>query len=93
MNNQLAILRPSRPLAMASHQPYSQPRGGGSSSSQRVSSGDNPWGAVVDGLKNGIASGLATACSKLLLQPFDTLKTVQQVKQVSMKGSHAFHPE
>jgi len=34
--------------------------------------------ATVDGLKNALASGLAAACSKAILQPFDTLKTVQQ---------------
>ncbi|CAN0539238.1 unnamed protein product, partial [Scytosiphon promiscuus] len=30
------------------------------------------------GVKNGLASGLAAACVKTVLQPFDTLKTVQQ---------------
>ena len=34
--------------------------------------------AAAQGLKNSIASGLAAACSKALLAPFDTLKTVQQ---------------
>lgn len=31
------------------------------------------------GLKNGCASGLATICCKTALQPFDTLKTLQQM--------------
>ena len=30
------------------------------------------------GIKNGIASGLAAAVAKGVLQPFDTIKTVQQ---------------
>jgi hypothetical protein len=35
------------------------------------------------GLKNGLASGLAVVCSKSLLQPFDTLKTLQQASSAS----------
>lgn len=51
-------------------------RGGGSTPpgkppSQRLSN-------AVEGVKNGLASGLAAACVKTVLQPFDTLKTVQQ---------------
>ncbi len=34
--------------------------------------------ATKDGLKNSLASGCASFCSKALLQPFDTIKTVQQ---------------
>ena len=34
--------------------------------------------AVTEGLKNTLASGLAAACSKTILAPFDTIKTVQQ---------------
>mmetsp|Transcript_22566 Transcript_22566/g.47534 ORF Transcript_22566/g.47534 Transcript_22566/m.47534 type:complete len:248 (-) Transcript_22566:1428-2171(-) len=34
--------------------------------------------AIVEGLKNTLASGMAAACSKTILAPFDTLKTVQQ---------------
>ncbi|KAL3784941.1 hypothetical protein ACHAW5_003621 [Stephanodiscus triporus] len=34
--------------------------------------------ALVEGLKSTLASGLAAACSKTLLAPFDTIKTVQQ---------------
>lgn len=33
---------------------------------------------AVEGIKNGFASGLAAACVKTVLQPFDTMKTVQQ---------------
>lgn len=36
------------------------------------------WKNAVEGLKNGLASGLAAACVKTVLQPFDTMKTVQQ---------------
>lgn len=36
------------------------------------------WENAIEGLKNGLASGLAAACVKALLQPFDTMKTVQQ---------------
>lgn len=38
----------------------------------------SPWTNAIDGLKNGIASGLAAAVVKTILQPFDTMKTVQQ---------------
>ena len=55
--------------------PSDQYRGG----ADLKSSGEDSRAAVIEGLKNGLASGLATACAKLLLQPFDTLKTVQQV--------------
>lgn len=36
------------------------------------------WANAIEGLKNGLASGLAAACVKAVLQPFDTMKTVQQ---------------
>ena len=35
---------------------------------------------LPDGLKNGIASGSAAVVVKTILQPFDTIKTVQQAK-------------
>lgn len=34
--------------------------------------------AATEGLKNTLASALAAACSKTILAPFDTIKTVQQ---------------
>ena len=34
--------------------------------------------ATVEGLKASLASALAAGCSKTLLAPFDTIKTVQQ---------------
>ena len=34
--------------------------------------------AVANGIKNFLASGLAAACSKTILAPFDTIKTMQQ---------------
>ena len=39
--------------------------------------------AWVSGFKNSLASGLAAGCSKLLLAPFDTIKTIQQAALVS----------
>ena len=44
-------------------------------SAPRPSRGLGLW---RDGIKNGAASGMATVCAKTLLQPFDTLKTLQQ---------------
>lgn len=38
----------------------------------------SPWVGAVEGVKNGFASGLAAAVVKTILQPFDTMKTVQQ---------------
>lgn len=46
-------------------------------------SGDN---ALLDGIKNSLASALAAACSKTILAPFDTIKTVQQ-HSVAADGS------
>jgi len=41
--------------------------------------GNRRWSpAVVNGVKNFMASGLAAACAKTLLAPFDTIKTMQQ---------------
>ena len=63
------------------------PRGGRSSSStttavQSTSSKSlSKSSAITHGLKNTLASGLAAACSKTLLAPFDTIKTVQQHTQ------------
>ncbi|KAL3822452.1 hypothetical protein ACHAXA_006880 [Cyclostephanos tholiformis] len=51
----------------ASVSPSSSPPSSSSSSS-----------ALVEGLKSTLASGLAAACSKTILAPFDTIKTVQQ---------------
>lgn len=42
-------------------------------------SGSGAWLSMMrEGLRNGCASGLATACAKTVLQPFDSIKTVQQ---------------
>ncbi len=55
-------------------------RGGGGASA----GGGGGWDTLVEGLKNGCASGLAAACAKILLQPFDTLKTLQQASKGSL---------
>mmetsp|Transcript_2820 Transcript_2820/g.7748 ORF Transcript_2820/g.7748 Transcript_2820/m.7748 type:complete len:393 (+) Transcript_2820:88-1266(+) len=39
--------------------------------------------AWLSGFKNSLASGLAAGCSKLMLAPFDTIKTLQQAALVS----------
>jgi len=39
---------------------------------------------LPDGVKNGMASGLAAAVVKIILQPIDTIKTVQQATKVGM---------
>lgn len=58
-------------------------RGGGAPQPARPSATPPPhqgdrWENAIEGLKNGLASGLAAACVKTVLQPFDTMKTVQQ---------------
>lgn len=65
-----------RPAAAAAFEGLGRRRGGGGRG------GDRSWwqAALSDGLRNGCASGMAAACAKLLLQPFDTVKTVQQVR-------------
>lgn len=65
-----------RPAVAAAFQGVGRRRGGGGQG------GDRSWwqAALSDGLRNGCASGMAAACAKLLLQPFDTVKTVQQVR-------------
>lgn len=39
---------------------------------------------IPDGIKNAIASGLATAVVKTLLQPLDTIKTIQQSSKIKL---------
>ena len=41
---------------------------------------------IPDGIKNGLASGLAAAVVKIILQPFDTIKTVQQAQAAIKLG-------
>jgi len=46
-----------------------------------------PW---ISGFKNSVASGLAAGCSKMLLAPFDIIKTMQQASlatAASTKGT------
>jgi hypothetical protein len=40
--------------------------------------------AWVSGVKNALASALAAACSKIILAPFDTIKTMQQHSRTSV---------
>jgi Mitochondrial carrier protein len=55
--------------------------------------------AWVNGLKNGLCSAGASACSKTLLQPIDAIKTMQQYYQqqsttataTAVVGSHSHH--
>ena len=63
-----AGLRPAKPLLV-----MRRLRGGG----LRVST-------TQTALKNGCASGLAAACAKTALQPFDSIKTVQQQSTVPL---------
>ena len=53
-------------------------RGGGDSSSSSPSKKSSD---AIEGLKNSLASALASLCAKSLLQPFDTIKSVQQHHQ------------
>ncbi|KAL7520234.1 hypothetical protein ACHAWX_004967 [Stephanocyclus meneghinianus] len=54
------------------------PRGGRTSTAQPLDKTPVALSAITEGLKNTLASGLAAACSKAILAPFDTIKTVQQ---------------
>lgn len=51
--------------------------------SASTSSNRSQEAAWISGFKNSLASGLAAGCSKLLLAPFDTIKTMQQAALVS----------
>lgn len=59
--------------------------GGGTAAAPAAS-----WDNAVDGLKNGLASGLAAACVKTVLQPFDTMKTVQQFSTTRWEAEELF---
>jgi len=54
--------------------------------STSTSSSKSHEAAWISGFKNSLASGLAAGCSKLLLAPFDTIKTIQQAALVSGKA-------
>lgn len=64
-------------------------RGGGNKqqanpSSTRAKAPENnnkTYSAAKEGWKNSLASGLASCCVKTLLQPIDTIKTIQQHAQ------------
>lgn len=53
-------------------------RGGAAAVSTSTTTTEKAW---VDGLKNSLASALAAAFSKIILAPFDTIKTLQQYHQ------------
>ena len=55
-------------------------------STSKSSSGGNTntGSAIIVGMKNFIASGCAAGCSKLILAPFDTIKTLQQHQRSSV---------
>ena len=55
-----------------------------SAATSPTKSQEAPW---VSGFKNSLASGLAAGCSKLLLAPFDTIKTLQQASMASATTS------
>lgn len=42
--------------------------------------------ATINGIKNSVASALAAGCSKTLLAPFDTIKTIQQQARTGGKA-------
>ena len=46
--------------------------------------------AVMEGMKNSLASALASCCAKTLLQPFDTIKTIQQYERTITTSSIGF---
>ncbi len=50
------------------------------------SSNNDKSTAAINGLKNSIASGMAAACAKTLLAPFDTIKTIQQQSRYGEKA-------
>ena len=51
---------------------------------------DTISGHALDGLKNMVASGVASAIGKAILQPFDSIKTMQQnSKEISLSMSEA----
>lgn len=62
----------------------------GKSSSAVKGSVQNPF-TIPDGIKNGIASGLAAAVVKTVLQPMDTIKTVQQANRLGMSPLKAMY--
>jgi hypothetical protein len=49
----------------------------------RIRASEAPW---VSGMKNSLASALAAGCSKLILAPFDTIKTLQQHSRSGVAG-------
>ena len=59
-------------------------------SSTSTTTATAPTSATMDGLKSSLASALAAGCSKTLLAPFDTLKTIQQHSRAASGTSLTF---
>jgi len=53
-------------------------RGGASSATTTVAQSSSRQGAVLEGLKSALSSGMAAGCVKTILAPLDTVKTIQQ---------------
>lgn len=71
-------------LRITSGNAVSAPRGVGAISLQKSTTQKKRLSFVPDGLKNAMASGLATAVVKTFLQPLDTIKTIQQAQKIKL---------
>ena len=72
--NAKAISIPPKPYALLNRNVLR----GGAKQTTTIATTTTKSSALAEGLKNTLASGLAAACSKTILAPFDTIKTVQQ---------------
>ncbi len=55
-----------------------------SSKTNRTKTNRLKW--IPNGARNGLASAMATAVTKVALQPFDTIKTIQQLQTVKLNA-------
>jgi solute carrier family 25 S-adenosylmethionine transporter 26 len=79
-NKDVFVIASSSSSSSSSSSPSSQFVQPVSSSASKRKARVLPW--IPDGVKNALASGLATILVKAMLQPFDTIKTIQQIQNV-----------
>jgi len=80
-------VQPSGATVMAGKKKITVNGGGSGKNNDSKPSSSSPsslsTSATVTGIKSFVASGLAAACAKILLAPFDTIKTMQQQHQLA----------
>ena len=82
LQNVVAVKKVIPPAAVTAPASYTTLQARESTNSEDCILTKNIFDNIPVGFRTGIASGLAAAVCKCVLQPFDTIKTVQQTEKV-----------